>query len=387
MINYGKQFIDSNDIKAVVKVLKSDLITQGHQVEKFESALKLKFGAKFCRVLSNGTAALHLAGMALGWKKGDIILTTPISFLATANCILYSGATPDFVDINNSSYNIDTDKLANKIKKLNFRSKKVVAVIATDYAGNPCDWDALKSISKKYDVKLVNDNCHAMGASYNNDDKYAIKYADIVTHSYHPVKHITTGEGGAILTNDKIIDKKVFSLRSHGVRKDLKTKNSNGCSWYYEMHDLGFNYRITDFQCALGFSQLKKLNKFLKRRREIAEIYNSKFKNKSFITVPKINKNCKHAFHLYPLRINFDQLGISKKKLFKMLNKKKINLQVHYIPIHLQPFYKKKFGFKDGDFPVAEKFYKDEVSLPMYFSLQNKQVYNTIKYLTQMIGI
>ena len=217
MINYGKQFIDSNDIKAVVKVLKSDLITQGHQVEKFESALKLKFGAKFCRVLSNGTAALHLAGMALGWKKGDIILTTPISFLATANCILYSGATPDFVDINNSSYNIDTDKLADKIKKLNFRSKKVVAVIATDYAGNPCDWDALKSISKKYDVKLVNDNCHAMGASYNNDDKYAIKYTDIVTHSYHPVKHITTGEGGAILTNDKIIDKKVFSLRSHGI--------------------------------------------------------------------------------------------------------------------------------------------------------------------------
>ena len=236
-------------------------------------------------------------------------------------------------------------------------------------------------LGSKYNVKLINDNCHAIGAKLNNDPGYAARHADIVTQSYHPVKHITTGEGGAILTNNKIIDEKVTMLRSHGIVRDPKKMSLNDGSWYYEMQDLGFNYRITDFQCALGLSQLKKLKKFLKKRREIARIYDSEFSGSRFFVTPKARDNCDHAYHLYPLQINFERLRISKKEFISKMRKKNINLQVHYIPIHLQPFYKKKFGFKKGDFPVAEKFYKNEISLPIFFSLKQKQVYNVIKFI------
>jgi len=385
MISYGKHYVDSKDIKAVTKVLKGDWLTQGPQIKKFETALKLKFGAKYCTVLSSGTAALHLTGIAMNWKKGDIILTTPISFLATANCILYSGATPDFVDIDYSNYNIDLNKLENKIKILNSRSKKVVAVIATDYAGNPCDWKSLRQIALKYNIKLVNDNCHAIGASYQKNFCYAVKYADVVTHSYHPVKNITTGEGGSILTNNKYIDEKIKKLRSHGTVKDSRQMLLNDGPWYYEMHQLGYNYRITDLQCVLGISQLKKLEQFVKTRRKIAEIYNKEFSNQKFFKIPKVNKDSKHAYHIYPLQINFEKTKISKTKLFQNLKKKGINLQVHYIPIHLQLFYKKKFGFKVGDFPVAEKFYRQEVSLPIYFSLKTKEIYKVSKNIKDFL--
>ena len=384
MLNYGKQFIDSKDIRAVVKILKRNLLTQGPEIEKFQNTLKSFFKSKFCKAVSNGTAALHLAGLALRWKKDDVVLTIPTTFIATANCILYNKATPKFVDIDKSSYTIDVNKLESKIKYINNKSRKVVAVIATDYAGNPCDWEALKFISKKYNVKLINDNCHAMGAKLNNDHGYAVKYADIVTQSYHPVKHITTGEGGAILTNNKIIDEKVTILRSHGIVRDPKKMNIKQGPWYYEMHDLGFNYRITDFQCALGLSQLKKLKKFIKKRREVAKIYDSEFADNKFFVIPRVRDNCEHAYHLYPLRINFEKLRISKKELINKMRKKNINLQVHYIPIHLQPFYKRKFGFKKGDFPVAEKFYENEVSLPIFFSLKQKQVYKVIKSIKSL---
>ena len=384
MLNYGNQFIDSNDIRAVVKILKRNLLTQGPEIEKFQNTLKSFFKSKFCKAVSNGTAALHLAGLALRWKKDDVVLTIPTTFIATANCILYNKATPKFVDIDKSSYTIDVNKLESKIKYINNKSRKVVAVIATDYAGNPCDWEALKFISKKYNVKLINDNCHAMGAKLNNDHGYAVKYADIVTQSYHPVKHITTGEGGAILTNNKIIDEKVTILRSHGIVRDPKKMNIKQGPWYYEMHDLGFNYRITDFQCALGLSQLKKLKKFIKKRREVAKIYDSEFADNKFFVIPRVRDNCEHAYHLYPLQINFEKLRISKKELINKMRKKNINLQVHYIPIHLQPFYKRKFGFKKGDFPVAEKFYENEVSLPIFFSLKQKQVYKVIKSIKSL---
>ena len=377
MINYGKQSIDRKDISEVLKVLKSDWLTQGPQINKFELALKKHFGAKYCSVVSNGTAALHLAGLALGWKKGDIVLTSPISFLASSNCILYSGATPDFVDIDKSSYNIEINKLETKIKKLKLSSKKVVAIIATDYAGNPCDWKELRNIASKYNIKLINDNCHAIGASYYNDKSYAAKYADIVTHSYHPVKNITTGEGGSILTKHKKIYDKINILRSHGTLKNSKLMFSNAGPWYYEMHEMGFNYRITDIQCALGISQLRKVNKFIRRRKEIAKIYDKEFSGKDIFKIPKVEKNYSHAYHLYPLQIDFVKKD-QKKRLFHKLYKNKIKLQVHYMPIHLQPYYRKNFGFKKGDFPVAESFYKKEVSLPIYFSLKTKEVYKVI---------
>ena len=375
MINYGRQYIDSDDVKAVLRVLKSDWLTQGPQIQKFENSLKAYFNSNYCTVLSSGTAALHLAVLTLGWNKEDIIITTPISFLATSNCILYCGATPSFVDIESKYFTIDVEKLEQKIKFFKKREKKIVGIIATDYAGHPCDWKSLRKIADRYGLKLINDNCHALGAQIDNDKGYAIKYADLVTHSYHPVKNITTGEGGSILTNNKYLDKKIKSLRSHGV--DQNTKNL----WFYEMKDLGFNYRISDIQCTLGITQLKKINKFLKRRNEVAKMYNKAFSNDMRFKIPDMKKNYTHAYHLYPLQINFDILKISKKILFKKMREKKINLQVHYIPTHIQPYYKKNFNFKIGDFPIAEKFYNREVSLPIYFSLKDKEIKTVIKYL------
>ena len=375
MINYGRQYIDSDDVKAVLRVLKSDWLTQGPQIQKFENSLKAYFNSNYCTVLSSGTAALHLAVLTLGWNKEDIIITTPISFLATSNCILYCGATPSFVDIESKYFTIDVEKLEQKIKLFKKREKKIVGIIATDYAGHPCDWKSLRKIADRYGLKLINDNCHALGAQIDNDKGYAIKYADLVTHSYHPVKSITTGEGGSILTNNQYLDKKIKSLRSHGV--DQNTKNI----WFYEMKDLGFNYRISDIQCTLGITQLKKINKFLKRRNEVAKMYNKAFSNDMRFKIPDMKKNYTHAYHLYPLQINFDILKISKNILFKKMREKKINLQVHYIPTHIQPYYKKNFNFKIGDFPIAEKFYNREVSLPIYFSLKDKEIKTVIKYL------
>jgi len=375
MINYGRQYIDSDDVKAVLRVLKSDWLTQGPQIQKFENSLKAYFNSNYCTVLSSGTAALHLAVLTLGWNKEDIIITTPISFLATSNCILYCGATPSFVDIESKYFTIDVEKLEQKIKLFKKREKKIVGIIATDYAGHPCDWKSLRKIADRYGLKLINDNCHALGAQIDNDKGYAIKYADLVTHSYHPVKNITTGEGGSILSNNKYLDKKIKSLRSHGV--DQNTKNL----WFYEMKDLGFNYRISDIQCTLGITQLKKINKFLKRRNEVAKMYNKAFSNDMRFKIPDMKKNYTHAYHLYPLQINFDILKISKNILFKKMREKKINLQVHYIPTHIQPYYKKNFNFKIGDFPIAEEFYNREVSLPIYFSLKDKEIKTVIKYL------
>ena len=229
-----------------------------------------------------------------------------------------------------------------------------------------------------YDVQLINDNCHAIGAKYYKKKCYAAKYADIVTHSYHAVKNITTGEGGAVLTNNKNIFNKINKLRSHGVLRDPKLMTYNEGPWYYEMHDLGYNYRITDIQCALGISQLKKINKFIKKKKEIAKIYDAEFSGNKIFTIPKVKKNCSHAYHLYPLLINFKKT-LKKKFFFKKLYNQNIRLQVHYIPIHLQPYYRKKYGFKKGDFPVSESFYKKEVSLPIYYSLKKKEALRIAK--------
>ena len=257
MISYGKQTIDQSDIDSVIKILKSDWLTQGPAVENFENDLKNIFGSKYACAVSNGTAALHLVAKVLNWSSGDIILTTPITFLATANCIEYVGATVDFVDINNENFTIDVNLLEEKIISYKNRGKKIKAVIAVDYAGHPCDWESLKKIADKYEFQLINDNCHALGASYNGDSKYAIKYANFVTQSFHPVKMITTGEGGAVITNDLESFKKLQILRSHGITKDPKVIGDSQGPWYYEMHEIGYNYRITDFQCALGSNQLK----------------------------------------------------------------------------------------------------------------------------------
>ena len=377
IINYGRQTIDNSDIQSVIKVLKSNYLTQGPKIFEFESILKKKFGSKFCTVVSNGTAALLMAGKALGWKKGDTVITSPITFLASANCIVKLGARPDFVDISNKDFNIDLNKLENKLKK----NKKIKAVIAVDFAGHPCDWKSLRFLANKYKIKLINDNCHAIGAKYFNDIKYATKFADIVTHSYHPVKSITTGEGGAILCNDKKIYQNLIITRSHSMIKN-KSKSK---LWHYEINEAGFNYRISDIQCALGISQLKKLEKFIKKRRLIASFYRKKLIHDKRFILPLENKNVNHSYHLFPLQINFKKTKIDKMTLFKKMKLAGINLQVHYIPIHLQPFYKKKYNFKKGDFINAERFYEREVSMPVYPSLKIKDANRVIKTIMKLI--
>jgi UDP-4-amino-4,6-dideoxy-L-N-acetyl-beta-L-altrosamine transaminase len=382
MINYGRQHLDKLDINAVVKSLRSNLITQGPYIKKFEVDLSKKFGSKYCAVVSSGTAALHLLGLALKWKKNDIILTTPISFLATSNTILYSGATPEFVDIDKDTYNLDPGLLLKKIIQLKKKGKKIVAVICTDFAGQPCDWKKLRKIADKYKLILINDCCHAMGSKLDGNSKYAMKFADFVSLSFHPVKTITSGEGGAILTNDKKVYEKINVLKSHGI-----IKKNNFEPWFYQMQHLGFNYRITDFQCALGSSQLKKLNKFVKKRKSIASNYDKAFKNTKGIIIPKIKKNDSSAYHLYPLLINFRKFRVSKKDFFVKLRNKKINLQVHYIPIHLQPYYKNKLNLKKGDFPVAEDFYEKEVSLPVYYDLKDKEQKKVIVEIKKILKV
>ena len=373
MISYGKQTIDQDDIMAVIEILRGDWLTQGPAVEQFESDLKSYFGSNHACVVSNGTAALHLAGLALGWKKGDIVITSPLTFLATANSIVYAGATPDFVDIDPITYTIDISALEEKVKLFYSEGKKVKAVIGVDFAGQPCNWNALRELADRYNFQLINDNCHALGASYFKDRKYAVKYADVVIQSYHPVKHITTGEGGAVLTNNAMVDERVRRLRTHGMTKDPNLLTANDGPWYYEMHELGFNYRLTDFQCALGSNQLKKLNSYFDRRKIISEAYDISFSGNDYLIIPSIAKDAQSAFHLYPLQINFKNLSMDKRTFFARLQSEGINLQVHYIPIHAQPFYKKKYGFKYGEFPNAEKFYQNEVSLPIYPTLSSEE--------------
>jgi UDP-4-amino-4,6-dideoxy-N-acetyl-beta-L-altrosamine transaminase len=386
MISYGRQTIDESDIKAVLTVLKSDWLTQGPSIEKFESELKTYFGFEHCCVTSNGTAALHLSGLALGWKSEDIVITSPITFLASANCIVYAGATPDFVDIDPVTYTIDPNKLEEKIQAYHLNGKRVKAVIGVDYAGHPCDWKALRNIADRYKLQLVNDNCHALGASYCGSKQYAASYADVVTQSYHPVKHITTGEGGAILTNDSKLDAKVRMLRSHGMTKDSSKLGKNEGNWYYEMHEVGYNYRITDLQCELGRTQLSKLDHFVSKRRNIANNYHHSFIGNHSIILPKIAPNVEHAYHLYPLQINFKEIGLDKRKFFTDAKKCGIDFQVHYIPIHLQPYYQKKYGFKLGDFPNSESFYLNETSIPIYpvLSLENQQ--KVVDTITKLIN-
>lgn len=380
MINYGKHYIDKKDIKAVVSTLKSDFLTQGPKVTEFEKKLNSFCGSRYTCAVSSGTAALHLAILSLGIKKNDYVITTPMTFLASANSILYAGANPIFVDIDKKNYCIDLEKLEKKLIEFRKKKRKIKAVIVTDYAGHVTDWIKIKRLSKKYNFFTINDNCHALGAKYKKDKKYACKFADIVTQSFHPVKVITTGEGGAVITNSKKFFDRINVLRTHGIERNKKLKKKFG-NWYYEMNFLGYNYRLSDLQASLGISQLKKINKFIKKRKKLAKMYDFYFKNNSLFSIPHTESYCDHSYHIYPLKINFNNLKIDKKKFFQILFKKKLNLQVHYIPIHLQNFYRKNFNYKIGDFPVSENYYKQTVSLPLFYSLnfsEQKKVVNKI---------
>lgn len=372
MIDYGKQTLHGDDIKSVIKVLNSRFLTSGPLIDKFEKDLGNFFGSKYVTVLNNGTSALNILAKTLNWNENDIVVTSPITFLATASCVYQTKANVAFVDICPKNYTLDPNKLEVLLKRF---KRKIKAVIAVDYAGNPCDWKALRYLANKYGFTLINDACHSMGSKYHQDLKYAIKYSDFVTSSFHPVKAITTGEGGSIMTNRKFFDNKFKLIRNHSMIKNQKRH------WEYKVYEPGSNYRITDFQCALGISQLKKLNTFIKFRRIIAKRYNNYLKNDDRFVIPNQDPEKYHAYHLYPLRIKFDKLKVSKDKFLNQFLKKKIKLQVHYIPLHFQPFYKKKAIYEKKELKIAEKFYEQQVSLPVFPNLKIREQRYIIKNL------
>jgi UDP-4-amino-4,6-dideoxy-N-acetyl-beta-L-altrosamine transaminase len=382
-IPYNKQFIDKSDIKSVLKVLKSNLITQGPNVEKFEKAISEKVNSRYAVASNSATSSLHLACMAIGLKKGDWLWTSPNSFVASSNCGLLCGAKIDFIDINLRTYNLDVDLLEKKLVKAKKSKKLPKVIVPVHFAGLPCEMKKIFELSKKYKFKIIEDASHALGAKYNSEDIGNCKYSDIAVFSFHPIKMITTIEGGVATTNNQKYADQMSKLRTHGIIKEkFKMKRKKEGNWYYEQNDLGLNYRMNDVQAALGLSQLKKLNKFLKKRREIAKLYIKKLK-KLPVNFQLENSKLKSSYHLFVIEI---QKGKKlKKKIFNILRRNNILVNVHYIPIHLQPYYMKNFGFKKGQFKLAENYYDRAISLPIYYSLSNSRVQRIINLIKKYL--
>lgn len=381
MIGYGHQYIDDADIEAVVSVLKSDFLTQGPFVTKFEQEICKITGAKYCVSVSNATAGLHIAVAALGLGYDAEGITTPNTFLASSNCMVYNHVKPVFADINPVSYNIDPADVEKHV------TEKTKLLIPVHFAGLPCEIDKISEIAQKHNLRIIEDAAHAIGSQYA-DGSYVgnCKYSDMTVFSFHPVKTITTGEGGAVTTNDEALYQKLLMLRSHGTTKNETLLTKNPGPWYYEMQALGFNYRMTDMQAALGYSQLQKLDFFKKRRREIVAAYNKAFAGMQHLKTPVEPENVSSCFHLYAVQIDFSALGKSRTQVMQELRNKGIGTQVHYIPVHTQPFYKNTFGYKDGDYPVAEKYYEQELSLPLYPGMSDEDVENVIKAVKEIVG-
>ena len=376
-IPYGRQWVDASDIKEVVKVLKSDWLTQGPKIKEFEEALCTYTGAKYAVAVSNGTAALHISCLAADIKKDDEVITSPITFIASANSILYCGGKPVFADIQEDTVNIDPEEIK---KEINPATR---AVIPVHFAGHPCDLEEIKEIAERNKALIIEDASHALGAEYKGSKIGSCKYSDMTVFSFHPVKHITTGEGGAILTNQKNLYERLLLFRNHGITKDKKKMAGYDGPWYYEMQELGFNYRITDFQCALGISQLKKLKKYIERRRDLVRIYNKGLAEMDKIILPVERPYVKSSWHIYYIRLK----DTTKRRfVFEELQKLGIGVQVHYIPVHLQPYYRKNFGYKPGDYPKAEDYYSSTITLPLYPKIINSEIRDVTNILKSCIS-
>ncbi len=369
---YGKQTIDNDDIEEVVKTLKSPLITQGPKIEEFENAIAKYCGVKYAVAFNSGTSALHGAYFALGLKKGDEMITSPNTFVASSNAGLYLGANVKFCDVEKETGNIDVSKIET--------TENTKLITPVHYSGNPVD---LKEISEIDDVKIIEDGAHALGASYDGKKIGCLTYSEMAMFSFHPVKHITTGEGGIIVTNDEEYYERLQLFRSHGITKNKLVNESHG-DWYYEMHELGFNYRITDIQCALGVSQLKKLDSFVKSRRNIAKTYDEIFEDNPYFDVTIEKKNRKSAYHLYPILLK-DELVKHKKEIFAKLRANSLGVQVHYIPVYKQPYYQ-NLGFKMDLCPVCDEFYSKEISIPMYPTLTDEDIEFVNETLIKVLG-
>jgi perosamine synthetase len=381
LLPYGRQSLSDADIEAVVEVLKSDWLTTGPKIAEFEERFAAWVGARHAISFSSGTAALHGAAFAAGLAPGDEAITTPLTFCATANCILYQGATPVFADVSPDTLNLDPGEVAGKI------SARTKAIIAVDYAGHPVPLDELAELAKAHGALLIEDACHALGAEYRGKRVGGI--ADMTVFSFHPVKHLTTGEGGMVATNDPRRAETMRRFRNHGISSEARERQEAG-QWFYEMVLLGFNYRLTDIACALGLSQLDRLPGTLARRREIALQYTAAFRELPEITVPGVREGVNPAWHLYPVRLNHEMLAAGRAEIFRALRAENIGVNVHYIPVHQHPYYRDRFKLNSNSnskesYPVAEDAYERLISLPMFHAMTPQDVEDVIRALGKVL--
>ena len=372
---YGRQSIAEDDIQAVVDVLRSDWLTTGPKVAEFEEAMAAWVGAKHAIAFSSGTAALHGAAFAAGLKPGDEAITSPLTFAATANCVLYQGARPVFADVSPDTLNLDPDRFAERI------TPKTRAVLPVDYAGHPADLYPILAVAERHGLTVIEDACHALGAEYRG--RRAGSIAHMSVFSFHPVKHLATGEGGMVTTDRTDLAESLRRFRNHGISSDARQRHASG-QWHYEMVLLGFNYRLTDIACALGLSQLKKLEANLACRRGIAARYTDAFRNLPGVLVPRVRPSVNPAWHLYPIRVNPAQLNTDRAQVFRALRAENIGVNVHYIPVHLHPYYRDHFGYRGGEYPVAEAAYGQLISLPMFHGMSDQDVGDVIHAVTKL---
>ncbi|HPT91495.1 MAG TPA: UDP-4-amino-4,6-dideoxy-N-acetyl-beta-L-altrosamine transaminase [Acetivibrio sp.] len=375
-IPYGRQWIDEDDINAVIEVLKGDYLTTGPKIREFEEKLAQYTGAKYAVAISNGTAALHAACFATGIKEGDEVITTPITFAASANCVLYMGAKPVFADINPETYNIDPDEIRSKI------TERTKAIIPVHFTGQPCDMDEIQKIAQEYNLTIIEDGAHALGAEYNGRKIGSI--GDMTTFSFHPVKNITTGEGGAITTNNDELYKKLVLFRTHGITRDKDILLKDKGPWYYEQQHLGYNYRITDIQAALGISQLDKLERFLAVRRDYVRKYNEAFSAVEEIETPYQLENTNSAWHLYIIKLKLEKMNCGRRQVFEELNERGIGVNVHYIPVYYHPYYR-QLGYNKGLCPRAEELYESIITLPLFPRMEKEDVEYVISNVKEVI--
>lgn len=385
MIPYGRQDITQQDIDAVIGVLQSDFLTQGPQVPAFESAIKKAVDSKFAVAVNSATSALHIACLALGVGKGDLVWTTPISFVASSNCALYCGADIDFVDIDPKTYNLSAKLLEEKLINCKKHGKQLPkVVIPVHLCGQPCEMEEIHSLGQEYGFSIIEDASHAIGGRFKDHPIGNCEYSDITIFSFHPVKIVTTAEGGVVTTNCGELASRLELLRSHGITRDssLMVNESHG-PWYYEQVDLGFNYRMTEMQAALGVSQMQRLNEFVAKRNQLAEVYNNAFSELP-LTIPYQIEDSYSGRHLYVIRLNLDEISLTHREVFESLRNNGLGVNLHYIPIHTQPFYK-ALGFVDGQFPNAEQYYQEAISIPLFHSMTSVEQQEVIDVLKRVL--
>jgi perosamine synthetase len=375
LLPYGRQSIDEDDVQAVVDALRSDWLTTGPKVREFEEAFAVRVGAKYAVSFSSGTAALHGAAFAAGLKAGDEAITTPMTFAATANCVLYQRAMPVFADVSEDTLNLDPEKVAARI------TPRTRVIIPVDYAGHPADLDPILAVAERHGLIVIEDACHALGAEYRGRRTGSIAHMSVF--SFHPVKHLATGEGGMVTTDRADLAEILRRFRNHGLSSDARQRQASG-QWHYEMVLLGFNYRLTDVACALGLSQLKKLAGNLARRREIAARYAATFRDLPGVQVPCVRPNVNPAWHLYPIRVKSERLKADRAQVFRALRAENIGVNVHYIPVHLHPYYRDQLGYRNGEYPVAETAYQQLISLPMFHGMSDQDVEDVIAAVTKL---